>query len=222
MMVRLKRKGNTRISRDSFATHALSSKRGTTLKSAITFLNSNLGIFLLSTVFISMFTWSYNTWTNHMNSKRADQRARQKLGLEIMNRLRYLDEFETEFPYEERHALESALDGFDSHANVNPSWIPHYSSVFPEYEERSMVSLIWELDTLSRADQHIQIKGAIGRIELARTFIPRLRYTKIAAPGANPEGTLESFSLSPTDRHTFELEVIQKLSFLRDSSFYQQ
>lgn len=216
------RNESTSTRRNSFAMRALRRQSGPALKSVVSFLNTNLGVFLLSTVFISLFTWSYHTWVDHLRSTVADQRTRQKLSLEMMNRLRYLDEFETEFPYEERHALESAIDGFDSHANANPSWIPHYSPVFPEYEERSMISLIWELDTLSPANRRGQIRNAIPPIELARTFIPLLRYRKRQAPEANPEGALETFSLSPEDRRRFQIEVIQRLSFLRDPGFYQR
>src|SRR5208282_1199910 len=137
----------------------------------LAFLNTNFGLFLLSTVFISSFSWGFNAWLNHQRDLKEAQKSRQKLGLEMMNRLKYLDELQRPFPYNERHAIETAINGFNAHANVNPSWIPHYSSVFPEYQERSLMSLVWQLETLSTGSAREKLKSVHRPIETAGQYL---------------------------------------------------
>jgi|HubBroStandDraft_6_1064221.scaffolds.fasta_scaffold576211_1 hypothetical protein len=95
----------------------------------LAFLNTSFGLFLLSTVFIGCFSWGFNAWVNHIRNAAEAQKNRQKLGLEFMNRLQYIDELKTSFPFDERRTIETALYGFDHQANVNPSWIRHYGAV---------------------------------------------------------------------------------------------
>jgi hypothetical protein len=90
----------------SFQARTLARKESTS-KKTLAFLNTNFGIFLLSTVFISSFTWVFNTWTTHTRHAEETKKTRQKLGLEMMNRLRYLDELQDPFLYDERHAIET-------------------------------------------------------------------------------------------------------------------
>jgi hypothetical protein len=191
-------------------------------KGLLPFLNTNFGLFLLSTVFIGCFSWGFNAWTNHVRDDREAQKSRQKLGLELMNRLQYIEEMKTTFPYDERRTIETALYGFNAQANVNPSWIRHYGAVFPEYEQRSLVSLVWELETLSDSKKRQQLKAAREPIEKIRTYLSRLVYAKEAAPNKNPEGVVETFSLSQQDRELFDKEVLAPLAFVRDASFFEK
>ena len=128
-------------------------------KGFLAFVNTNFGLFLLSTVFIGCFSWGFNAWVNHVHDSAEAQKNRQKLGLELMNRLQYIDELETTIAYDERRTIETALYGFDPHANVNPSWIRHYGAVFPEYEQRSLISVVWELESLSKFRKTQAVQG---------------------------------------------------------------
>lgn len=188
----------------------------------LAFLNTNFGLFLLSTVFISTFSWSFNAWLTHKREAKQAQTTYQKLGLEVMNRLRYLDELEKPFPYNQRHAIETSINGFNARANVNPSWIPHYSAVFPEYQERSLMSLIWELESLSKGDALGKLRSSHKPIETAAQYLERLEYKKVDTPGKNPEGTLETLQLSDDDRKKLESDVLVPLSFLREPAFFEQ
>jgi hypothetical protein len=191
-------------------------------KGLLSFFNTNFGLFLLSTVFIGCFSWGFNAWTTHVRDGAEVQKTRQKLGLELMNRLQCMEEMETTFPYDERKTIETALYGFDAHANVNPSWIRHYGAVFPEYEQRSLISIVWELETLSDSKKREQLKSARQPIEKIKSYFPRLVYAKEPAPDKNPMGVVETFSLSKQDRESFEREVLAPLAFARDSTYFEK
>jgi hypothetical protein len=187
----------------------------------LTFLNTNFGLFLLSTVFISCFSWTFNEWTTYTKNLAEAKRTREKLALEIMNRVKYLDMMDQTFPYSERKVVETALNGFDPKGNVNPSWIHHYSPVFPEYEERSLISLIWELETVSTKSFRQKLKTAREPVGKAGTFFEKLEYKKVLTPGKNPEGELETFSLNAKDKEQFDHDVLKPLAFLKDSSTFE-
>lgn len=188
----------------------------------LAFLNTNFGLFLLSTVFIGCFSYGFNAWVNHVRDTAEAQKTRQKLGLELMNRLQYIDELDTSFPYDERRTIETALYGFDAQANVNPSWIRHYGAVFPEYQQRSLISVVWELESLSGPEKRKQLKQARAAVEKIRTYLDRLVYSKEAAPNKNPEGVIETFSLSKQDRDSFDKEVLAPFAFAKDSSYFEK
>ncbi|HKQ87384.1 MAG TPA: hypothetical protein VJS43_11525, partial [Candidatus Acidoferrales bacterium] len=143
----------------------------------LAFFNTTFGLFLLSTVFIGCFSYGFNAWVNHVRDRAEAQKTRQKLGLELMNRLQYIDELDTTFPYDERRTIETALYGFDAQANVNPSWIRHYGAVFPEYQQRSFISVIWELESLSGPEKRQQLKQARVAVEKIRAYLDRLVYS---------------------------------------------
>ena len=96
------------------------------------FLNTSFGLFLLSTVFISSFSWGFNTWLTYQKTSADAQKSRQKLQLEIMNRLHYIDDLRAPFSYNHYHTIQNAVDGFIPGANTLPSHIPYYGAVFPE------------------------------------------------------------------------------------------
>jgi hypothetical protein len=187
----------------------------------LTFVNSNFGLFLLSTVFISSFSWGFNAFLTHQHDVKESQKNRQKIGLEIMNRIRYIDELKAPFPYNEYHTIQSAIDGFTVSANVNPSWIPHYSAVFPEYEPRSFMSLLWELETLSLEPQKKKLQSAHKPIETLNKYFQKLQYRVVNAPNRNPEGKIEILELSPDDVAELDNTVLKQINFLRDPTYYE-
>jgi hypothetical protein len=188
----------------------------------LAFVNSNFGLFLLSTVFISSFSWGFNAWLTHERDVKEMYKNRQKLGLEIMNRIRYVEELRSPFPYNEYHTIQSAIDGFTVSANVNPSWIPHYSAVFPEYEPRSLMSLFWELETLSGEPQKTQLELAHKTIEALNKYFQKLIYRVVNAPDRNAEGKIETFELSSADVGELDTEVLKPIEFLRDPKYYER
>src|SRR4051794_19164476 len=86
----------------------------------LSFLNSSFGLFLLSTVFISSFSWGFNAWLTHQKEVAETTKSRQKLRIEIMNRLQYIEDLKEPFPYNHYHTIENAVDGFIPGANSRP------------------------------------------------------------------------------------------------------
>jgi hypothetical protein len=180
------------------------------------FLNTSFGLFLLSTVFISSFSWSFNAWLTHQKEFAEIQKNRQKLKIEVMNRLQYIDDLKEPIPYNHYHTIQNVLDGFIPSANTRPSWIPYYGAVFPEYQARSFISLLWELESLSDKSQREKLRAARAPLEATRRYLQKLQYQVVNAPGRNPEGKLELLKLSSEDRDNFIREVSNPLEFLRD------
>lgn len=184
----------------------------------IAFLNSNFGLFVLSSIFISSFTWAFNAYLDHNRKAREEETNRQRLVLEIRNRMQFVDELASPFAYDEWHSIQSAFDGFTPSANVNPSWIPHYSAVFPEFSQRSFISLIWELETISRPPLREQLQAARKPVETARTYMQKLEYGVVNGPSRNADGKTEILSLPAALRDQYKVDVQKPLAFLENIS----
>ena len=101
------------------------------------FLNSNLGIWLLSTVAVGALTGLWHGCTEAREHRIAQRTAVRKLAVEIRARL--------------DHATASLTAGADDiailqrHGIVSP---PAAVVVFPEYADRPLSSLFWEMRSL--------------------------------------------------------------------------
>jgi hypothetical protein len=185
------------------------------------FLNTSLGIFLLSTVFISTFSWTANWISNRQQEHRQAAATRQKLGLEIMNRVRYIELLKGEFEYQEYHRIRSAVEGYAIGRSNDQPWIRRYTAAFPEYQSRSFVSLLWELQGLSVNEDREKIRSVREPVNSVESYLARLEYHVEAAPRANEEGKREMLGLAPGDRVAFERNVLSKIIFLKDPAFYE-
>ncbi len=117
-------------------------------KAALTFLNSPVGIFLLSTVFVGLFTWTFD-WVSADRAKfRRQQETIRKLRSEITNRIATVDQMRERFRAEDKKVVDGALNGFVIGAKELKSWHRIYSPVFLELRPRSLDSLLWELRDL--------------------------------------------------------------------------
>jgi hypothetical protein len=183
------------------------------------FLNSNFGLFLLTSVFLSVFSWGYHQWTAYLTKKQEDSKAYQQISLEIVNRLKYVEEMETPFQYDERRLIQESLFGFNPSANVNPSYIRHYSAMFPEYQQRSLPSLIWEIEKLSSPGRRSQLQVARQKAELVEGYLGRLEYSEISGTHKGPDKTIGIFALSDDDRSKFKNEVLEYLKFLEEPAY---
>ena len=184
------------------------------------FLNSNLGIFLLSSVAVALFSWGYNQWTNHLRDEKESEKAYEKLSLEVMNRLRYFDKLTTTFEYDDRRVIQQALHGFDPTANVNPSWLRHYSAIFPEYQQRSLESLIWELERLSKPDRRNKLRQARKKVELIDPYFEKLQYWEVKGEGKGPDAKIGMYALKSEDQNRLRAEILNSLEFLKDPSYF--
>ena len=174
-----------------------------------TFLNSTFGIFLLSTVFISSFTWLYGQWTGAKTQKHDTQKTWERLQVELSNRIRYFDKLTTRIPSQDYKVIRGALYGFDPAANVNPSWILHYSPVFLEYKERSFSSLLWELATVSNDSKKPKLKSLRETSYSIEACFDKLNYEEI--PAKDPKNPQEIYSLSAADLDSCKTHAIDPI-----------
>jgi hypothetical protein len=191
-------------------------KKQTDDSPSMKFLNSNFGLFLLSSVFISLFSWGYHQWTTYEAHQREDAKLRQKIGLEVVNRLRYIDKMAGTFEYDDRRVIQQSLFGFDATANVNPSWLRHYSAMFPEFQRRSFTSLLWELEDLSEKDRRPRLQLARTKIGLIEGYLARLQYYEVDGSKRGPDKTIGMYALSQSDQASFKTEVSDSVAFLKE------
>jgi hypothetical protein len=178
------------------------------------FLNCGVGLFLLSTVFVSFFSWGYGEIAGAREKKAKAAETAQKLRLEIVNRLDTVQKLERRFRSEHYSVLRSAIFGFQPGANVNPSWKRFYSPMFPEYRERNFASLLWQLENLSSGEKRVRIADLRRRALEFEDYFDKLIYSEEPVKGSAP---LEYYSLPPEDQKKFHDEVLASFAVLRTS-----
>jgi len=136
----------------------------------LTFLNSSLGIWLLSTIVVGSVSWNYSWWTERRAREGQRRELIRKLDLEISNRIETL-----------RQLLNSLTSVEDFQMALQLSEKPGMGmialSVLPEFETRGLRSLLWELQSVVPAEARPEIARAMqGAQELAK-----LRMTAMAS-----------------------------------------
>ena len=173
------------------------------------FLNSTFGIFLLSSVFISAFSWGYGQWSTSRAQHAEREKNWNRLKTEITNRVRYVDKMTSQFSSRDYGVIRTAIYGYDPQANVNPSWIRHYSPVFPEYKERSLSSLIWELETMDKGAGKEQLTKLRKISYQTEYYFDRLQYSEVKRRGQKDPD--EFYNLPAGDAERLRTETIQPL-----------
>ena len=128
----------------------------------LTFLNSSLGIWLLSTIVVGSVSWNYSWWTERRAREGQRRELIRKLDLEISNRIETL-----------RQLLNSLTSVEDFQMALQLSEKPGMGmialSVLPEFETRGLRSLLWELQSVVPPEARPEIARAMqGAQELAK------------------------------------------------------
>jgi|ERR1700680_1941589 len=179
-------------------------------------LNSGLGLFLLSTIFVSGFSWCYTEIASAAAKRAALEETGSKLRLELANRLDTIQQIERRFRGEHHSVIRSAIFGFKLGANVNPSWLRLYSPMFPEYGERSFASLLWQLEAQSKAPEKAHLAALRRRAASFEDYYDRLVFSTEPSYGRNTDGApYEYYSLTPVDAKSFHKEVMVPFATLR-------
>ena len=104
-------------------------------------LNEPLALWLLSGVAIGSITFLYTRWESGRAEEKENRQLRRKLDLEIPARLRYSWNFLQEADDREDFLIALLILAMPSEFKVP-------IAVFPEYRDRSLRSLLWELQGL--------------------------------------------------------------------------
>jgi hypothetical protein len=134
----------------------------------LTFLNSALGIWLLSTIVVGLLSWSYTVWRDSRASASQTAETIRRLDAEIASRIHFLQSYLPSVQKREDFwtALWMIEQPRDAHLTL---------TVFPEYNSRGLTSLLWELRTLTPELQKPPINAAIaGAQRLSRERVSRL------------------------------------------------
>jgi hypothetical protein len=152
----------------------LSEKVGKSFRNKIwTFMNSSLGIWLLSTVVVGLIVYFYNN--NKLENELSANNAAtiQKLETETSNRLQqFKSALLCQDPskiYYQKDELAYMIDGILVSDGSLSLQKPIY--IFPEYKERTMNSLLYEIGRLTRDKKQILIIGE------ARTILSKIQNT---------------------------------------------
>jgi hypothetical protein len=115
-----------------------------------TFFNSALGLWLLSTVAVTILGWAFAKLSSTLAHERENSILSSKLDMEIANHVReFRDTLTAEYPEGEWQAgLVQLLRAADCLQGKTQA----YDHLFPEYQGRTTSSLIWELREI-RADR---------------------------------------------------------------------
>jgi len=109
------------------------------------FLNSPLGLFLLSAVFLSSLSAFATHWYEAQQKKAATSETVRRLDIEIGHRLERLTILiQPVVTYTQLHSAREAIVGkHDTDPDVGR--LGEFEAIFPEFENRTLFFLIWEL-----------------------------------------------------------------------------
>lgn len=176
------------------------------------FLNTSLGIFMLSTVFITFFSWAYNNWSESEKAKLKRTDTEKHLRLEIAYRLRIIHKLTRRFPDSDLNIIRTATYGFRVGSMQVPTHMLIYSPIFEEYGARSLESLFWELESIAPEREKEPIRNARIKCFAIADYFDRLTQITEPFPGSKDgSGFIYFYELSPADRSALENQVFKYL-----------
>lgn len=153
----------------------------------VSFFNTGLGLWLLSTLAVGFISWGYGEWSRHQENQRNTTELIRKLDLEIGVRLRHFDVVITNANSLKTYYI--ALWGLEQPSGIIEG-LPN--TVFPEFSRRSFRSLLWELYTVVPSTEKAKIIAALRKAQVlaerapqASTFIGALNAEKQPIPSAD-------------------------------------
>jgi hypothetical protein len=178
----------------------------------IEFLNTSLGLFMLSTVFITFFSWGYNSWSEVQKAKLKRAETEKHLRLEIAYRLRIIHKLTRRFPDSDLNIIRTATYGFRVGSMQVPTHMLIYSPIFEEYGTRSLESLFWELESVVPEREKAPIRNArIKCFAISDYFDKLAQITEPFPASKDGSGLIYFYELPPADRSALEDQVFKHL-----------
>jgi hypothetical protein len=124
----------------------------------VAFLNTGIGLWLLSSVALGFITWSYTKWDTNRIKARENRHTAEKVNLEISERLHRLtmevdEEYQQYVQAKRRSDLPLAAAGIVavtvSTINESPEQEGTIANVYPEFRSVSLVTLLHNLRDLN-------------------------------------------------------------------------
>lgn len=173
----------------------------------VRFCNTNFGLFLLSTVFVSVFSAVFS-WSVTQYKTVTDRNERERrLRIEITNRLEEVETMKGRFRFEYHDVIKTSLYGFRIGETQNASHKLFYTAIFPEYRERSLFSLFAELEGLAPHDV-ATVRAARARVRPLARYLYSLVEEREPPPPGSSETEPRSFCvLQASDQKAFLMEL---------------
>jgi hypothetical protein len=165
---------------------------------AVNFLNTNLGIFLLSSIFLSSFSWVYNEYKTNKDLRIKNQQEQTFLHYEIHQRYNVVEQLADTISEDTKKDVVGAVRGGFSY------------SIRKDYRDLSFSALLVKYETLSENHNTIslQVQDATRLLNHFELYEDQLQLVQ----GFNRKHTLENYYfLSPTVRKDFRRHFLNKL-----------
>jgi len=138
------------------------------------FLNSNFGLFVCSSVVLASLSYGYHQWIKYQD----DQRKIEQLDIEISLRLRDMSAL-AQLPDRNRYNNVENIQRVDE-GDSKKFWIRR--PAFPEYKDKNTTSLLWQLYLLAPVSDRPEIRRAIDQSIQIDRLIPQIRFKAASEP----------------------------------------
>jgi len=155
------------------------------------FLNSNFGLFLMSSVVLSFITWSYTQWMDALEKEKALSEQSTKLNTEISYRVQVIHNyFESECSDPQNLSIDTFMDIEEIYSASSS-----YKAIFPENNDKELHTLIWEMSAIQKENVKQQYIDCFNSLLQFNAYLNRL---------LNQMDTQGQFYGQPVD---YEMEV---------------
>lgn len=114
----------------------------------LAFLNTSLGIWLLSSIMVSFITWAYSEHQAKIAIEARNASVANRLDLELANKI-------SDF----RERVNSAEKKFDLAIAIEQ--LDTFEPLFPEFKGRTFFSLLWELNSVVSKNERSDLQRTI-------------------------------------------------------------
>ena len=121
-----------------------------------TFLNSNFGLFVMSSIVVSSLTWAYTEFSQSIETRKLTKESVTKLSTEVSYRIQLLEIY---FDSECMDLNRLKQENFDEIRKIYQAGIG-YQSIFPENKDKELHILLWELSALQEVDKQLKFQAA--------------------------------------------------------------
>ena len=138
-----------------------------------TFLNSPFGLWLISTIFIAVFSWGWTQYNDSLRSARETRTEFVHLRTEAMNRITSVRRMMPEqFPARYLDIIRSAIYGVRPGLQSHPTHKLFYAPVYSKYEGRSLRSVVVAHASLAEAQLPETVSAALLTVEDVTEKLP--------------------------------------------------
>jgi hypothetical protein len=192
---------------------ALAPKR-TRIQKLFGFLNTSLGIFLLSGIFLSGATATYSTYSEKQRTKRVQEEIMRRLRIELAYRASILPLLDREvFSFTDLNTVKGALTGKNPRKE-GIGELGEFWPIFIDFEGRSLYSLLWEAEKSSPSSDQLGFKELRSHVLLLTRIVNPPRLTMVQPTGEDDS----QWSIKTNDKMAYSTALS---CFINNSSKWQ-